>query len=127
MLIQNTSNTVQVAQPPISYGTPTVAYSNPNPVVNSNNSATQVPTSTVQEPTTAQLNGAVNSLNQVMLQSNISLAFSVDSSTHTPVVKVTDSANGEVVAQFPSKATLAIAQAIDQFEKRQGMLLNQKA
>lgn len=120
MLIQNISNAVQVAQPPVSYGAPTVAFSNPNPAVNTNNTSTQ-------EPTAAQLNGAVNSLNQVMLQSNISLAFSVDSSTHTPVVSVTDSTNGEVVAQFPSKATLAIAQAIDQFEKRQGMLLNQKA
>ena len=79
-----------------------------------------------QEPTTEQLSRAVNSLNNVMQQSNISLSFSIASGS-TPVVSVTDSATGQVVAQFPSKATLAIAQAIDQNSQRHGLLLSQTA
>ncbi len=122
MLIQNTSNTAQVAQPvgiPGNSAAPATVVSNSN-IASSNNLSPP-------EPSPEQLNGAVNSLNNVMQQSNISLSFSVNTGTNTPVVSVTDSSTGQVVAQFPSKATLAIAQAIDQSEKRQGLLLSQKA
>ncbi|NNM80925.1 MAG: flagellar protein FlaG [Gallionella sp.] len=122
MLIQNSSNAVQLAQPVglTSNGAPTVSSGNSNVAVNAN-------TVSSAEPSAAQLTSAVNSLNQVMQQSNISLSFSVDATTKIPVVNVTDSADGSVVAQFPSKATLAIAQSIEQLQQRQGLLFNHKA
>ncbi len=122
MLIQNSSNAVQFAQPVglTSNGAPTVSSGNSNVAVNAN-------TVSSAEPSAAQLTSAVNSLNQVMQQSNISLSFSVDATTKIPVVNVTDSADGSVVAQFPSKATLAIAQSIEQLQQRQGLLFNHKA
>ena len=119
MLIQDTSVAVPVAPPipAMGYGAPSIA---PNIASPSNNLSPP-------DPSPAQLSSAVGSLNQAMQQSNISLAFSVDTTTKTPIVSVTDSSTGQVVAQFPSKVTLAIAQAIDQTEKRQGLLFNQKA
>ena len=120
MLIQNTSVAVPVPPPisPMGNGVPSIAP----------NVATASPSNNMSppDPSPAQLSSAVGSLNQAMQASNISLAFSVDTSTKTPIVSVTDSATGQVVAQFPSKVTLAIAQAIDQTEKRQGLLFNQK-
>ena len=118
MLIQDTSVAVPVAPPlpAMGYGVPSIAPNAPSASPQNNIS-----------PSPAQLSSAVGSLNQAMQQSNISLAFSVDTTTKTPIVSVTDSATGQVVAQFPSKVTLAIAQAIDQSEKRQGLLFNQKA
>lgn len=122
MLIQNSSNAVQLAQPVglTSNGAPIVSSGNLNIAVNANNASSA-------EPSSAQLTSAVNGLNQVMQQSNISLSFSVDTTTKIPVVNVTDSADGSVVAQFPSKATLAIAQSIEQLQQRQGLLFNYKA
>lgn len=122
MLIQNSSNAVQIAQPVglTSNGAPAVATNNSNVAGNANNVSSA-------EPSPAQLTSAVNGLNQVMQQSNISLSFSVDTTTKIPVVNVTDSADGSVVAQFPSKATLAIAQSIEQLQQRQGLLFNHKA
>ena len=69
----------------------------------------------------------MSSLNDVMQGSNVSLSFSLASGTDTPVVNVTDTTTGKVITQFPSKATLAIAEAIDQSQKRQGLLFNQRA
>lgn len=78
-------------------------------------------------PSPAQLKSALDSANHALQQSHQSLEFSVDTTTHAPVVSVTDSETGQVILQFPSKAAIAIAQSIDQAEKRQGLLLNQKA
>lgn len=121
MLIQTSSNAVQLAQTIglTSNGAPTVFSGNSNVVANANNVSSA-------EPSPAQLTSAMNGLNQVMQQSNISLSFSVDTTTKIPVVNVTDSSDGSVVAQFPSKATLAIAQSIEQLQQRQGLLFNQK-
>ena len=121
MLIQDTSVAVPVAPPipAMGYGVPSIV---PNVASASPSNNLSAP-----DPSPAQLSSAVGSLNQAMQQSNISLAFSVDTTTKTPIVSVTDSSTGQVVAQFPSKVTLAIAQAIDQTEKRQGLLFNQKA
>jgi flagellar protein FlaG len=86
---------------------------------------------TVQPPTAAQLKSAVDSINRAMQQSNQSLEFSVDPTTKTPVVKMTDKETGKVISQYPSEQVLAIAQSIDEFlsahQLQQGMLLQQKA
>ena len=81
----------------------------------------------VQELSSQQLNNAVDAVNHAMRQSNQSLEFSVDTSTRKPIVKLVDTSTGELVRQIPSKEMLAIAQSIDDFLHRQGLLLNQKA
>jgi flagellar protein FlaG len=85
----------------------------------------------VQPPTAAQLKSAVDSINRALQQSNQSLEFSVDPTTKTPVVKMTDKETGKVISQYPSEQVLAIAQSIDQFlsehQLQQGLLLQQKA
>lgn len=84
-------------------------------------------TVTEQRPAASpgQLKSAVDIINHAMQQSHQNLEFSVDSSTKTPVVKMTDSTTGQVISQFPSEAALAIAHSIDQMQP--GLLLKQKA
>jgi flagellar protein FlaG len=120
MLIQNISNTVQAAP---SIGNISNDASNndaPNVVV------AQAPPP-VQQPSPEQVKSAVQDINHALQQSHPNLQFSIDSVTHTPVVTLTDSTTNQVIVQFPSQEALAIAAAIDQSEKRQGLLLNQKA
>lgn len=74
---------------------------------------------------TETLQSAVAKLNQVMRASNQSLEFSVDSNTHRTVVRMVDTATGELIRQFPSEATLAISRGIDEFQR--GQLLTDKA
>lgn len=76
-------------------------------------------------PTTEQLKEAVKVINQAMHEANQSLAFSIDSTTKRTIVKLTDTATGEVIRQFPTQETLAISQSIDQYQR--GLLLTQKA
>jgi flagellar protein FlaG len=71
------------------------------------------------------LNSAVTALNQAMQQSNQALEFSVDTDTQRTVVKMVDTSTGELIRQFPSETTLAIARGIEEFQ--QGLLLTQKA
>lgn len=81
-----------------------------------------------QQPSPQQLNDAVIALNQAMRQSNQSVEFSVDFNTKKPIVKMSDTATGEVLRQFPSEEMLAIARSIDQFLQLQhGLLLKQQA
>ncbi len=76
-------------------------------------------------PSPGQLQSAVDGINHAMKQSHQNLQFSVDSTTKTPVVRMTDSETGQVISQFPSEAALAIAHAIDQIQP--GLLLKQQA
>ena len=76
-------------------------------------------------PTAEQLKEAVKVINQAMHEANQSLAFSIDSTTKRTIVKLTDTATGEVIRQFPTQETLAISQSIDQYQR--GLLLTQKA
>jgi len=84
-----------------------------------------------QQPSTEQLKSAVASINHAMRQSNRSLEFSVDPSTKTPVVKLTDTETGALISQYPSNEVLAITQSIDEFlsqhQSKPGLLLKQKA
>ncbi len=76
-------------------------------------------------PDSVSVHAAVRSINRSLEQSGTSMQFTVDPSTKENVVKVTDTKTGEVIAQYPSKVTLAIAAAIDQ-EINRGTLLDQK-
>lgn len=89
------------------------------------NAAQSTPQTNTQHPSDEQLKDAVKVINLAMQQANQSLAFSVDSTTKMTVVKLTDTATGEVIRQFPTQETLAISQSIDQYQR--GLLLTQKA
>jgi flagellar protein FlaG len=78
-----------------------------------------------QQVSAEALNSAVAVINQAMQQSNPALEFSVDTDTQKTVVRMVDTSTGELIRQFPSEATLAIARGIEQFQ--QGLLLTQKA
>lgn len=117
MLIQSSSNVASS----------TGLASNGAPASVSGNAAPQASQSQQRDASPAQLQSAINSLNNVMQGSTVSLSFSLDSSTDTPVVNVTDTETGKKITQFPSKAMLAIAAAIDASQKRLGVLFNQKA
>lgn len=77
------------------------------------------------QPTDAQLQSAVDKLNQAMQQSNTNLQFSIDSDSKRMLIRVVDTNTGNTIKQIPSKEVIAISQAIDQFQ--QGLLLRQKA
>jgi flagellar protein FlaG len=145
MLIQNvTSNPVPA--PAASYGNtgaPVVAVSAPAtgnaPVVlpqtavppvgtqaaNAQAANTQAAAAQAAQPTNAQIQSAVDKVNQAMLQANTGVEFSIDQSSERTLVKVVDTKTGETIKQFPSKEMIAISQSIDQFQK--GLLLRQKA
>jgi flagellar protein FlaG len=113
MIIQNIGSTAQAATPDVS-------------AAKAVSTSTTQPSSTPDKlPTTQQLRAAVDTMNHAMEQSNQNLQFSVDTETKRPVVTVLDSQTGDVIMQFPSKAILAIAHSIDQYQS--GMLLNHKA
>jgi flagellar protein FlaG len=71
------------------------------------------------------LTSAVAAINQAIHESNRNLEFIVDADTHRTVVRMVDTSTGELIRQFPTETTLAIARGIDQF--RQGLLIARKA
>jgi len=77
----------------------------------------------VVKPTDAQVQSAVDNLNQTMKQSSSNVQFSIDKGTS--VIKVVDTSTGQVISQFPSKAALAISQMIT--DSQPGALVEQKA
>lgn len=122
MIIQN-STTNQAAAP-----VRLASDGAPNVVVDTSNAgpAPGVQQAAPQQPPSGQLQNAVDGINLAMRQANQNLEFSVDTSTNKPVVKMVDTQTGDLIRQFPSEETLAIARSIDQFLQRQGLLLNQK-
>ncbi len=110
-----------------------LSTSSPPTPVGSNNS--ESPKVVVREtspapqptPTPVQVKGAVDEINRTLQKTHSNLEFSVDSSTHQAVMTLTDSETNQVIAQYPSKVSLAIAASLNQGEIRQGVLLNKQA
>jgi len=100
------------AQPPIVQGK--AIKSTPTPVVKE-----------ASQPSTEEVQASVNKINQGLQDSKVSLNFSIDDKTKIPVIKVTNTATGDVVMQFPSKVVLAVSEAID--GKQVGALIRNKA
>jgi len=131
MLIQNlTGNSVPApATSNGNAGSPVVAVSIPQtgsvPAESTQAAQPQIAGKPTTEPTNAQIQNAVDKVNQAMLQANTGVEFSIDSESKRTVVKVVDSKTGDTIKQFPSKEMIAISQSIDQFQK--GLLLTQKA
>lgn len=78
-----------------------------------------------QQPVdTKQLEAAVKQVQDVTHTLANELRFNIDKDTDKTVVKIVDSATGELIRQIPSEEMLAIAKALDQI---QGLLIKQKA
>lgn len=78
----------------------------------------------VQAASPEAVKQAVSAINQVLQQSSRNLEFSVDSDTAQTVVRLFDTSTGELIRQYPSEATLAIAREIEAMQ--QGLLLKQE-
>lgn len=78
------------------------------------------------EPTSAQLQDAVDHINNAMRQNNSNVEFTIDKDSKRTIIKVIESKTGEVIRQYPSEEVLAIAHAIDKMQQR-GLLLKQEA
>ena len=121
MLIQNVNN-AQAASP-LSGTTHAAPSADQAAVVAAVNKALETQPAGNQ-PNKAQLQEAVDNINNSLLRGNTNLHFSIDQDSHKPVVKVIDSKSGDVIKQFPSKEAIAIAQSIDNIHK--GLLLKQQ-
>jgi flagellar protein FlaG len=129
MIVQNVSSQGALPVRPVSNDVPAVVAD--TSVQGTPIQPTTTHASAIPPPSAEQLKSAVDSINKALQQSNQNLVFSVDPSTKTPVVKMTDAETGKVISQYPSEAVLAIAQSIDQYlsehQLKQGLLLKQKA
>jgi flagellar protein FlaG len=72
----------------------------------------------------AQLQHAIETVNRQLAAAAQNLRFSVDDDTGKTVVRVVDTATGEVIRQVPSDELLAISRSIDRL---QGLLFRQEA
>jgi flagellar protein FlaG len=136
MLIQNlTGNSVPA--PTANYGnsgSPVVAVSVAQtgsvPAESTQTAQPPVPGTPLQgqptaPPSNAQIQSAVDKVNQAMLQGNTGVEFSIDNNSMKTVIKVVDTQTGNTIKQFPSEQMIAISKSIDQFQK--GLLITQKA
>lgn len=113
MIIQNAIMTRVTAQPDLHGG-------DAAPKVVVQPSAQPAP-----EPSPQQVKQAVDGMNRAMRPSNSNLEFSLDPGTKKLVVRMVDTATGDVIRQIPSEVLLAIAQSIGQYQK--GLLVNHEA
>lgn len=126
MLIQNTGNTAQVAQPArlAGDGEPNAVVATP-PSVSVELPQVAVKPVADQQLSAEQLKSAVDNINKTLKQSNKNLEFSVDESTKKSVFQLKDAETGDVIRQYPTEEMLSISRSIDQIQ--QGLLLKQEA
>lgn len=84
-----------------------------------------LPTKVAKQPSVEEVKAVIANINDNLQKNDVSLDFSVDETTSIPVVKVTNTATGDIVMQFPSKVVLAISQAIA--SKQAGALVQDNA
>lgn len=85
--------------------------------------------SNVQIPSSNQVAKAVKQINDTFSQrnQNIYATLGIDKATGIEVVKIVDTNTNETIVQYPSKAVLAAAQALEQPQGSGGQLINIKA
>ena len=130
MLNPNISNTTQAPQPASLTNTSLASNGESGVVVSAPSTAVELPQIATQQvsgpqPSSAQLQSAVDHINQMLTQDNKGVEFSVDSSTKKSIVKVVDSTTGDLIRQFPSEEGLSLTRAIDRIQN--GLLITQKA
>ncbi len=97
---------------------PVAAVQSPQP-------ASTIPASNSGEVSPTALRQSIDTINNYLNSfANNSIEFSVDPNSQRVVVRVVDTQTNTVIMQTPSKAALAIAQALD---KTQGLLIQTKA
>lgn len=87
----------------------------------------QTPAAAVSQqspPSRQAVEHAVQEMKKAMESTSRDLHFSIDSDTQQTVVRVIDSATGDVIRQIPSEELIDIARAMS---REQGLLLRQKA
>jgi len=120
LITSGNTPTPSISDAPVVAAAPTrVKVDAPAPPV-----APAVKATSTQQPTPEQLQAAVQTINQVMMQSHQSVEFSVDSVSKVPVMRMTDTQTGEVIRQYPTEQALAISRSIAQHQT--GALLSQK-
>ena len=67
---------------------------------------------------------AARRINEFLKSSSASVEFTVDGQSNRVIVRVVDSATGQLIRQMPSEEMLAISHALDRVT---GLLLEQKA
>lgn len=121
MAIQSATNTINSVSVP--------SYSPPSRTTASESTSVELKAIAVnaveKEPTATELKSAVDNINQALQKVSSNLTFSIDQDTSLVVVKLIDKQAGDVIRQFPSKETIAIAKAIDAFQK--GLFLDKQA
>lgn len=77
----------------------------------------------------AQVQSAVDHINQMMRHNNANVEFSIDKDTKQTVIKVVESGTGQAICQFPSEEAVALSRVIGQQMDQQmqrSLLVNQK-
>ncbi|SEK69660.1 flagellar protein FlaG [Nitrosovibrio tenuis] len=77
-----------------------------------------------QVPASADVQTIQKAAQEIAQPGGSSLQFNIDAETDRVVVKITDSATGELLRQIPMEEMLALAKSLDQL---QGLLLKTKA
>lgn len=94
-----------------------------------NDTSASIAAASAQAPSPDQVAQAVNQINDAFAQRNQNLyaAIEKDKATGIDVVKIVDKESKETVSQFPSKAILGIAEAIQNPSAARGQLLRDQA
>jgi uncharacterized FlaG/YvyC family protein len=79
-----------------------------------------------QGPSSEHVARAVGQVNDAFTQRDQNLSASIvrDKATGITVVQVTEKSTNQVVSQFPSKAIVALAEALTQSQNTKGSMLN---
>jgi len=104
--------------------------SQPNNASAPQTSATpQTPSANPQAPSSNQVAKAVQQMNDTFSQrsQNVYATIGVDKATGVEVVKIVDRNTNQTIIQYPSKAALAAAQAIQHPQGAGGQLINTNA
>ena len=94
-----------------------------------NNASVAKAVATTQAPSPNQVAQAVKQMNDAFTQKgqNIYATISIDKATGIDVVKIVDKETNETIVQYPSKAILEAAQALQHPQGSGGQLINTEA
>jgi len=77
------------------------------------------PGNTATQPSLASIKNAAAQSNPLLQASNLSVEYSVDSSSKEVVIKVVDAGNGKVIRQIPSAEMLDFVKRLQDMEAQQ--------
>jgi flagellar protein FlaG len=77
------------------------------------------PSNAAKQPSLSTIKNAAAQSNPLLQASNLSVEYSVDSSSKEVVIKVVDSGNGKVIRQIPSAEMLDFVKRLQDMEAQQ--------